>query len=77
VFEPGPDGPTQGFEPVWQTCPTAGLPFGTPFTDHETAKSDVLVKLASNVLRWLTGNVADDGDTVTLMLLTSVTAADA
>lgn len=73
LLELGLDGATQGFEPVWQTCPTNVLPLGTPFTNQVTAKSEVFVTPAAKVIRWLTGNVAEGGETVTVMLLASVT----
>ena len=67
----------QGLEPDWQICPTVGLPFAAPLTNQETAVSDVLVRVAPKDVRWPTWIVADEGDTVTAMLLTSVTDADA
>ena len=64
-------------EPDWQICPTVELPFVTPFTSQDTAVSAVLARVAAKEVRWLTWTVADEGDTVTLKLLTSITEADA
>jgi hypothetical protein len=64
-------------EPDWQICPTVELPFVTPFTSQDTAVSDVPVRADAHGVRWLTWTVADEGDTVTLMLLMSITKADA
>ena len=71
----GPAGAAHGFEPLKQTCPTTVLPFGTPFTVHLTAVSDVLATFAVNDLRWLTETVADPGETLTLTVLVTVTMA--
>jgi hypothetical protein len=48
-----------------------------PFTIQETPNSEVLARLATKLARRLTWTLADDGETLTVMLLTSVTAADA
>jgi len=46
-----------------------------PFTSHVTDRSEVFVKVAATGIVWLSSNVDDSGDTVTLMLLASVTEA--
>jgi hypothetical protein len=77
VAEPGTDGEAHGLEPDWQICPTVELPFGTPFTSQNRAVSAVLFRVAVKDVRWPTWTIADEGDTVTLMLLNSITVADA
>ncbi len=69
----GPVGATHGFDPVWQTCPAAVLPFATPFTVQITAASLVFVTVGVNVTRWLVASVAVGGATPTLTLLVTVT----
>jgi hypothetical protein len=62
--------------PVTQTWPTPALPFAIPFTDHVTVVSDAFVTFALNDMRWPVETVAVGGDTVTVMLLVTVTLAD-
>lgn len=75
--EAGPVGATQGFVPVWQTWPTVALPFATPLTVQVTLVSFAFVSVGVNVMRWFTASVAVGGETVTLMLLVTVTVAAA
>jgi hypothetical protein len=75
--ETGPLGVLQGFDPMTHIRPAIELPFGIPFTDQVTDGSAVLVTVAVNDLRWLTGTEAEEGVMLTTILLVTVTAADA
>lgn len=76
-MEVGACGAAHGLEPDTQICPTAAFPLEIPFTNHVTVASPVFVSAAANDFRVITSNVADEGDTFTLILLTSVTDAAA
>ena len=63
--------------PDWQTWPTAALPFGMPLTDHVTVVSVAFVTVGVNDARKPVERVALGGETLTPMLLVTVTFAEA
>jgi hypothetical protein len=75
--EPGPVGATHGTVKCWQIWPRIVFPLTTPFTDQVTAVFEVLATAGVSVTRWLIATEVADGATVTLTLLTIVTAAEA
>jgi hypothetical protein len=75
--ETGPAGGEQGFDPLRHIWPVVRFPLTIPFTDHVTDASALFVTLAANDFRWLTGTEAEGGETLTAMLLVTVTEADA
>ena len=76
LAELAPLGARQGMEPCWQICPTNAFPFAMEFTLHVTDVSAELVTVGASVTRALVRMVAPGGDTLTVTLLTMVTAAD-
>jgi hypothetical protein len=74
--EPGPVGATHGTVACWQIWPRIVFPLTTPFTDQVTAVFEVLATAGVSVTRWLIATEVADGETVTLTLLTTVTAAE-
>lgn len=53
------------------------FPLEMPFTVHMTVASDVLATVGTRVTRWPVRTDADDGETLTVTLLTIVAEADA
>jgi hypothetical protein len=74
--EAGPVGATHGTVACWQICPRSVFPLAIPFTNQVTAVFDVLATVGVSVTRWLMATDVAEGATVTLTLLTIVTAAE-
>lgn len=64
-------------DPVTQTSPTEGLPFGMPFTVHVTLVSAVLVIIGVKVARCETVIIIEAGEMTTGTALVTATVADA
>ncbi len=75
--ELGAAGGWHGFEACWQIWPADAFPLEMPFTVHMTVASDVLATVGTRVTRWPVRTDADDGETLTVTLLTIVAEADA
>ena len=64
-----------GLLPERQICPTVEFPLGDPFTAQVTLVSEVFATTALRGSRWPGDRFAEDGETATVTLLTSVTTA--
>jgi hypothetical protein len=72
-----PPGATQGLASDWQICPTNGLPFAMPFTNHVTLASVEPLTDGVSMIDCDGAREAEDGLRVTETSLTSATSAAA